>query len=411
MKTVLAPHALGKIKPDAIFTVGEKAREAKAKFGKDQVVDGSIGILLDDEGQLALLPSVEQATQQLRPADIAPYAPIAGTNEFKSDVVSYLFGENSQVLPTAAVATAGATGALRLGVWNFLELGDTLITHDYFWGPYGTMARDALRNFETFPTFTDDGGFNVKGCLELTEQTLKKQGRSLVIINSPCHNPSGMSLTLHESRALKDGFIEICKRNPDQPLTLMMDIAYWEYEDPKVNTQFLQLFNDLPENFTFCMAYSISKSLTRYGFRTGALVVRSAKKEFLDEIMGTMGMSIRAMWSNTPRIGQAVFSTIYRSEKLRRQLVEEQQFFAALSKKRGNKFMEEANACGLETTPYAGGFFVTVPCEDSKLISEKLFKKNIYLVPMKMGVRVAFCAIPTHQIPGLAQKIHGALHG
>ena len=409
MKTVLAPHALGKIKKDMIFFVGAKAREAKASLGKDQVIDASIGILLDDKGELALLPSVEEASQRLTTAEIAPYAPIAGLKEYNEDVLEYLLGPSKNKIPAASMATAGATGALRLAVWNFLEPGDALVTHDHFWSPYGTMTRDSLRELITFPTFTDDKNFNVQGCLEITEDTLKKQGRALLCINSPCHNPTGMCLKMDEAKALKKGLTDICERYPDHPLTLMMDIAYWEFEEPEFNSEFVTVFDDLPENLTFIMAYSLSKSLTRYGFRTGALLMRSSSQDILNETMATMGMSIRSMWSNTTRIGQAVFSKIYRDPNLRRQLAEEQRFFANLCNNRGRIFMEEADRCGLPTTPYARGFFATVPCENSLEPAEKLFKENIYLVPMKKGLRVAFCALPTHQIPGLAQRIKNVL--
>jgi len=409
MKTALAPHALGKIKEDLIFFVGAKAREAKATLGKENVLDASIGILLDDEGELALLPSVEEATQRLKPAEVAPYAPIGGLPQYREDVLEYLLGSSKDNMPANALATAGATGALRLAIWNFLEPGDAIISHDHFWSPYGTMARDALRELETFSSFTETGDFNVQACLDLTESVLKRQGRALLIINSPCHNPTGMCLKPEEAQALKSGLCEIAARHPDLPITLLMDIAYWEFEKDERNAQFVATFNDLPQNLIFTMAYSLSKSLTRYGFRTGALVVRASEQSTVDEIIGTCATSIRSMWSNTPRIGQAVFSTIFRDESLRKQLAREQGECAHLCNNRGAIFAKEAQACGLQTTPYSRGFFATIPCDNSMAIAEKLFKEQVYLVPMKKGLRVAFCALPTTQIPGLAERIKNAL--
>lgn len=409
MKTVLAPHALGKIKRDLIFYVGEKARQAKKEYGKENVLDASIGILLDDQGELALLPAVEEASRRLNPGEIARYAPIAGLKEYREDVLEYLLGDSLNKCPAAALATAGATGALRLAMWNFLEPGDAVITHDHYWTPYGTMARDALRELITFPTFTGDQSFNMEGCLSLTKETLKRQKRCLLVINSPCHNPTGMCLNLDEARRLKEGLSDLCNQYPEYPLTLIMDIAYWEFEEPEFNKSLVALFDELPNNFIFAMAYSLSKSLTRYGLRTGAFVMRTSNRDFLDEVMGTLVMSIRSMWSNTTRMGQAVFSTIYRDKALQRQLAAEQNSFANLCNSRGRIFMDEAARCGLPTTPYARGFFVTIPCENSVEVSERLFGEHIYLVPMKKGVRVAFCALPTHQIPGLAERIAKAL--
>jgi aromatic-amino-acid transaminase len=404
----IAPHAQGKIEEDNIFVVGAKAKAAKERFGKEHVLDGSIGILLDDQGQLALMPSVEKATKALPPSSYAPYAPISGLPEFCEDVCTYVFGPDALVrpqFPLGAVATAGATGAVRLVIWNFLEQGESFLTHDFYWSPYRAIARDSHRPMALFPSFDTSNQFNLSGCLEHLESLLKQQDRVLLILNVPCHNPSGMCLSLPQTQALKSGLDDLAQRYPQKAITVLIDGAYWEFGGMIENAAFLGCFEDLPENMTFLVAYSISKSLTRYGFRTGALLVRSASETIKEEILGTMTASIRSTWSNTTRLGQAVFSKLYRDPQLRQELQIEQTHFATLCNQRGSVFMNEALAIGLPATPYEKGFFVTLPTQHAKAIANTLMEERIFLVPMAGGVRVAFCALPSHQIPGLAQRI------
>lgn len=403
--THLAPHAMGKIKADMIFQVVAKARVAKEQFGRDRVIDGSIGMLLDDRGNLAVMSCVEVATRQLPIREIAPYAPLIGLPEFREDILDFLFGHLKNPQPAACVATAGATGAIHLAVWNFLEAGETFITHDFFWSPYAAIARNALRKLSVFQTYLPDGRFNVNGAIEATQQSLETQGRALLLLNLPCHNPTGICLSDEEVGALSRGLKDLASRYGDKPITLMVDAAYWDFEDSASNNAFIQAFQDLPENLIFCLAYSISKSLTRYGFRTGAFVVSGARQAAIDEIVGTFVSTIRGVWSNTPRIGQAVFSRIRRDRELKKRLAVEQKQFADTVNEKGQQFIAEAREVGLPHTPYQKGFFATLPTAESHAITEKLEAEHIFLVPMEKGVRIAFCALPAHQVPGLAKRL------
>ena len=38
-------------------------------------------------------------------------------------------------------------------------------------------------------------------------------------------------------------------------------------------------------------------------------------------------------------------------------------------------------------------FFISIPCENPKEVCEELTKENLYLVPLKMGLRFAVCAV------------------
>lgn len=50
---------------DTVFTIVAKAKEAKKKYGADQVVDATIGSLYNEEGQLVALDSVYNSLKNL----------------------------------------------------------------------------------------------------------------------------------------------------------------------------------------------------------------------------------------------------------------------------------------------------------------------------------------------------------
>ena len=56
-------------------------------------------------------------------------------------------------------------------------------------------------------------------------------------------------------------------------------------------------------------------------------------------------------------------------------------------------FVEGAKECGLEILPYRDGFFTSIPCDNPMKACEELAKENLYLVPLKMGLRFAVCAV------------------
>lgn len=406
---LLAPHAQDKIFPDNIFAVNALAKETAKRIGFENIVNGSIGVLLDDDAQLVLLDSVDEASKTLAPIDISPYAPIAGVPEFREDVMDYLLGDQRNAIPTECIATAGATGAIRILLWNALEPGQSILTHDHFWSPYGGIARDMGLNLTFFPTVNAAGNFNVQGAIEGIEHLFTKQDRVVLIINTPCHNPTGISLRSEDVAELKSSLVDLATTHPDKTVFLLIDGAYWEFGDPQANHDLLQTFRTLPDNLVFTFAFSIAKSLTRYGMRVGALLMACNDQAGLTTFKDTLVSSIRGTWSNTNRFGQALFCKLYRDEALWAKLLAEQAAVAKLCNDRGQLFKQEAEAAGVPLMPYHRGFFATIPQDDPAALASRLQEDHLYFVPLKLGVRIAFCAIPSQRIPGLAAKIASRL--
>ena len=94
---------------DPIFALhGEAVR--RAAEGQD-VLNSTIGALMDDEGRLAVMPSVFEAYRRVPPERAAAYAPISGPPAFLDAVKRDILGDTPLAERAVAVATPGGTGA------------------------------------------------------------------------------------------------------------------------------------------------------------------------------------------------------------------------------------------------------------------------------------------------------------
>ena len=93
-----------------------------------------------------------------------------------------------------------------------------------------------------------------------------------------------------------------------------------------------------------------------------------------------------------------------------KELDEERAKYFHLIQERAQIFMKEADAAGVKYVPYISGFFITLPMEGSKAVCGTLEKEsNVFLVPLKKGIRLAVCSVSKAKITGLAAKIKKAI--
>ena len=60
------------------------------------------------------------------------------------------------------------------------------------------IAQHLERDVSTFRMFSSDMSFDLEAMKQGMRKQLDKQGRSLLMLNFPCHNPTGYSLDLKE---------------------------------------------------------------------------------------------------------------------------------------------------------------------------------------------------------------------
>jgi aromatic-amino-acid transaminase len=387
---------------DPIFALNAEAR-ARAQGG-EHVVNATVGSLLDDDGTLATLSSVVQALREV-PAELAAgYAPIAGSAEFLRGVVRDLLGDRPEAKLTAAVATPGGTGALRHAIANFLEPKQALLTTSFYWGPYKTLADENDRDLATFATFGEDGALNTAAFRAALAALLKSQGRALVLLNSPCHNPTGYSFTAAEWRTIREIVTELSSAGP---ITLCLDVAYARFGAQPLDVMLDEMLR-LPPQALLCFAWSASKSFLQYGLRVGALVALQPDDEERRRIQSALTYSCRGVWSNVNAGGMAAIARVLTDSDRRASVDRERKEHVQLLASRVARFNELASAAGLRYPRYDGGFFTTVFTREAFGAAEKLKAAGIFVVPQSGpdgALRIALCSVAEKDIPRLVEGI------
>ncbi|MGC2873436.1 pyridoxal phosphate-dependent aminotransferase [Ihubacter sp. mB4P-1] len=393
--------------PDKLFGVSSKAKERIAEIGKENVIDSTIGVLLNDEGKLVVLESVMDCIRSLSPEDYAAYAPITGLPAYQAAVKEAVFlGEVPEGVFVESCYTPGGTGALRNAVSAYTKPGDKILTSDWHWNPYNLIAAELGRSVQTYQLFDNEDKFNGEGFEAALTEILAGQDETLVIVNTPAHNPTGYTFTENDWNTLLD----IIKKFPEKKIALLVDIAYLDFAgDPKEYRFFLPMLAGLPENILPLIAFSASKGYTMYGMRCGALLCMASSAEIAKEFKDVMSVECRASWSNGNRAAMTVLAKIFEDKALRAKVDAERTHWMEVLAERGGVFMKAAEEAGLTACPYDSGFFITIPCDHAEEAGKRLQDFNIFAIPMGRGIRVSVASNTVEECKQMPAKIKQAI--
>ena len=377
---------------DKIFGISSRAKKMIAEKGADSVINATIGSLLDDDGKLVVLSSVVDVVKSLQPVDFADYAPIGGIPQFREAVKKAAFGSFETKTFTEAVSTPGGTGSIRNTIVNYSKPGDKVLTSDWHWAPYNTIAGEVGRSIATYEMFDEKGGFNIAAFSSKVKELTAAQGSLVIILNTPAHNPTGYSLSLEEWDGVMDAIKEAAATA--ESIALLVDAAYIDFAgDEEEYRRFLPKLENVPENVLPIVAYSLSKTYTLYGTRCGAAICMAQTPEIAAEFRRVCEFSSRGSWSNSAKMAQVILSKIYSDSKLLAKVDEERAKYREMLIRRGRAFEEEAKKADLETVPFDAGFFISIPCENPDEISKKLEAEGLFIVPLAKGLRVSVASV------------------
>ena len=397
---------------DPIFAVAQRASQAIAEYGADNVVDSTLGALFDDEGNLICFDEVYTVLKNLPDAQIAGYAGIPGIPAFRTQVQEACFRDHRPDAFIEAVATPGGTGAIRNAVANYTNYGDKILLPDWHWAPYQTIAAENRRGFAFFELYDENGDFNMQSNKSGFSELLAKQGRILSILNTPAHNPTGYSISIPEWKELIDFYTTTAKADPEKRIIILVDIAYIDFAG-EGSRDFMELLAGMPENVLVLYAFSASKGYTMYGLRNGAILCAAPNQETADEFAASCTFSNRGTWSNGTRCAMETLAKINEDTDSLERFLAEQAKYRVLLQKRADAFLGEAERVGLNLCSYRDGFFISIPCDDPKAAAAMLEDQNIFIVALKKGLRFAPCAVAEAdclKVPALIKKAVDAVH-
>jgi len=396
----LLPSRRGFSGEDLIFKLNGEA-QARAAAG-EPVINATVGALLDDRGRLVVLETVMKLWRDLGDLEVAPYAPITGDPTYLAALSERHWPGLGA--PKSGCATPGGSGALALSVKNFLEPGMAVAAMAPYWGPYDTLSAEGGASIAALPypaTGLDrDAWGKVLGGL------MASQGRVLLWLNDPCHNPTGASLSKADRAVLFALLREVSSMGP---VTLLLDLAYLDYtREPQAVREALDDYRAFAEEGVVLVgaALSVSKSLTLYGGRGGALVFPWTKD---DALQAALAVSCRGLYSNCAKAPQSLVVKLNRDGKAIEALAAEHKHWSEVLEARAQALDDALKAEGLSGAPWQGGFFVTLPVPDPKGTCERLKTHGVFVVPSPWGLRVGVCGLKTEDAPRFAAALKASI--
>ena len=407
MKGFLAKHSEGKtISGDAFSTVREVKKRIE-DIGEENVIDSTLGVLYDENKDILTFNSIWKGYDSLERSVKASYAEsMIGNSGFLKAVDEWVFQGIEKEFYTSIIASAGGSGALSNTIWNYLDKGETLLLPEICWGSYKLMADEFSLKVESYKLFDEKDNFNLNSFFQKAEGIMEKEGKVFAIINDPCHNPTGYSMTENEWKELIQRVNQLSKKGP---VIILNDIAYLDFAFGSLEKvrSYMKYFNDIAENVLIVQTFSMSKSFTSYGLRVGAQIGICKSNETLKAFKEANEFSCRAKWSNVSNGGMEILSILLKDKELLKEYIEERDQFVELLKERSEIFIEVAAKYSIPIYPYKEGFFITIPVEKNRIDSlhEELKDRNIFTIKQPKGLRVALCCLSKKSIKEVVKRI------
>lgn len=403
--SLLANRSVSKDDKTNIITLGAIAKELKKK--DPTVINATIGMYHDESGKLFTFDVVNDALETLTNDEKFAYSSSVGNLSFHEAIKRWVFKDYYNEITSNAhvgvVASPGGSGAISNTFTNYLNANEKVLLPNYMWDNYKQFAYENNVEYITYQLFDENGNFNL---VDLKKQMIflkETQGRILLIINDPCHNPTGYSMKDNEWEQLIDIVNELSKDNT--PIIILHDIAYIDFDlrDLNETRKNLPLYTKLNDSALAILTFSASKSFAFYGVRVGAQIAISKNIENINDFIKANKYSSRAKWSNTTNLGMNIITKVLneRNEEYTSQLLKAKQQLSL----RATTFINSCKEINLKTLPFVCGFFITIPCLNPLEAYEELVKRNVHIIPLDNCIRVAIASITLNECKKLPQII------
>ncbi len=376
--------------------------EAK-KDNYENKIDASIGVFLNDDKTLNGVRLIKANIGKDIPNNLN-YPPISGQPIYKEAVSKWLFREyydkftSSYSVPFCA--TLGGTGACFISFKTFLEKGEKVLLPSLMWNNYQLIASEAGIGFDTYEIFDSNQNFNIDNLIQKIKQYQKVQQNVLVVINDPCQNPTGYSLSSEEYQKLFVSLNEITKLGN---ITILFDVAYLDYDRADLSSHKLfKAINSFNPQFLCMFAFSCSKTFGMYGLRTGALLGLTKSEEVSVNIVNSACCIARGTYSCPTGSAIIAVSNSLLDNKARQDI--ENNILANMNilHLRGRHLIDTLDKYNIKHTKYSNGFFITLYINNSPLVTAKLKEKHMYVVPLDNShIRLALSSLKDDEIDTL----------
>lgn len=284
-------------------------------YQKDQrpnKVNLSIGIYMDEEGRVPVLPTVSTVEKRLVEAN-APhsYLPMEGHPVYRQAVTELLFGQSSAQEHVALIQTLGGSGALKVGadfISHFFPNPMVWIP-DPTWDNHIGIFEGAGFTVCRYPYYDEaTKGLNFDAMID----TFKKLPKGdFVLLHPCCHNPTGIDPTQEQWKEI----IDVVERNGLVPF---FDLAYMGFGQSLEEDRW-PVMEAVRRNMSFFLSSSFSKNFSLYGERIGALSVFCPNKKEVANVLGQLKLTVRQNYSSPAMHGALIVAQVLSDANLQQQ--------------------------------------------------------------------------------------------
>lgn len=405
MKDFMPKKNQEKILSENVLAVSAKARQAKEQ--DNNIINATAGSYYDNAGNIKVFKCIEDAFNHPTYNKYLSYASIQGSNEFMDSVKSWILGE--EYLEEYAsyhinvIATSGGTGAISLSVGTYLEKGDVVLLPDIMWPAYTQILKNQEIDYLTYKLYDEVGKFNLANLKELAIKVAKTIGKVFVVINDPCHNPTGFVMSHDEYKGLVDVLNEVSKT---AKVVLLMDIAYLDYGTlmGTVTRKYFKEFKNLSDNVMVLYAFSASKTFGIYGFRLGALMQLTTSEKEANLFNTATSYFARSTWSNSSHLGISIVTDTL-SDKVKKQtFINELKAASFDLEERSLIFLKELEKYNVPHAPYQNGFFILL-LVNNQCFEAEIEKNGAYGCHFGSGYRLSLASINKEEAFRLANIV------
>lgn len=373
----------------------------------DDVINASIGMFYDEDKSIGGMPIVSKAIRSLPDEKILPYPAVDGGKDFKNNVISWVFGKYEETIRKQmfvdACATPGGSGAIASTFAIYSKPGESIFVSDIRW-QYERFADRAKLNIFEHKLFKGDS-FDLDSFKERLTELCAIQKQVIIIINDPCHNPTGYTLSEQEFQQI----IQIMNQFEHNDLVFLYDLAYLDFSHEEDKRKKMTYLPQLKNHVMTILSFSGSKTFGAYGLRLGAAIGLSHVEEKVKQFHHKYVNEARGSWSATPTVSIELLNHFSLKEN-KEAFLKGLNHITTLVQQRSVSFISQAQEVGLKTHPFRSGFYTVVLTPNPEQNYLKLAEHHIYAVPMTGGIRLALCSLSKQDIVGLPQKIKSILH-
>lgn len=349
-------ESLHALPPDALLGLmtAYRADPRTEKF------DLGVGVYKDDSGLTPVMSAVARAEAIiLKQQTTKVYEGPRGNLEFCAAIERFVFGDASHLIEEGrlvSMATPGGCGALYLGVGLMKRLGvKTVWLSRPTWPNHSSLVRNSGLDLAEYDyADSETGRIDFESLMASLANTQRGDG---IIIQGPCHNPTGIDLSLQQ-------WTDLAILTVERGIIPMLDIAYHGFaggleSDMKGARLFLRIAEDS------MVSYSCSKNFGLYRERTGCFLGQAYTKRAADAVMTHVADLSRTSYSMPPAHGAAIVATVLGDPVLRAewetQLTSMRERMIALRKALSGVLVAKTGSNRLAALGEQNGMFSQIP--------------------------------------------------